>query len=121
VVRAALLLALVLLVPTPAAVAGRGDPARGRELYAEKCVLCHGDQGQGWDWAKKVARPPVPVPNLAEVAPERSDRFLFDIIKHGGEEVGRTRFMPGFGFQMSDDEIWDVVAFIRSLPRGAGR
>lgn len=118
---AALLLALVLLVPAGAPAADRGDPARGRELYAEKCVLCHGDQGQGWDWAKKVARPPVPVPDLAQTAPQRSDQFLFEIIKRGGEEVGHTRFMPGFGFQMSDDEIWDVVAFIRSLRRGARR
>ncbi len=115
----AVLAALLVVVPAAASAQPTGDPGRGRELYAEKCVLCHGGQGQGWDWGKKVARPPVPVPDLARVAPERSDRYLFDVIKGGGEAVGRTRFMPGFGFQLSDEEIWHLVAYVRSLARGA--
>jgi mono/diheme cytochrome c family protein len=85
----------------------------------EKCVLCHGSQGEGWDWTKKVAQPPVPVPNLAKVAPERSDQFLFDVVKDGGEAVGKTRFMPPFGFQLSDQEVWDIVAYLRMLGRNA--
>lgn len=93
----------------------RGDVRKGRELYQEKCALCHGAHGEGWDWTKKVAKPPVPVPDLATVAPERSDQFLFDVVKGGGEAVGMTRFMPPFGFQLSDQEVWDLVAYIRSL------
>ncbi len=96
----------------------KGDARKGRELYQEKCVLCHGGQGEGWDWTKKVARPPVPVPDLAAVAPQRSDQFLFDIIKDGGEAVGKTRFMPPFGFQLNDQEVWDLVAYMRALGGG---
>jgi mono/diheme cytochrome c family protein len=95
--------------------AARGDADRGRALYAERCALCHGVQGEGWDWSKKVAAPPVPVPDLAQAAPTRSDEFLFEIVKDGGEAVGRTRFMPPFGFQLSDQEVWDLVAYVRSL------
>ncbi len=84
-------------------------------MYLEKCALCHGSQGEGWDWSKKVARPPVPVPDLAAVAPQRSDQFLFDIVKDGGEGVGKTRFMPPFGFQLNDQEVWDLVAYMRAL------
>lgn len=119
---ASLLLAALLLSPPPAAVAqSRGDARSGRELYVEKCTLCHGGRGEGWDWSAKVARPPVPVPDLATVVPERSDRYLFDIVKEGGEAVGRTRFMPGFGFQLTDDEIWDLIAYMRSLVPGPPR
>lgn len=107
-----------LIAGTPDARA-RGDVERGRALYAERCALCHGAQGQGWDWAKKVTTPPVPVPDLARAAPERSDEFLFQIVKDGGEAVGRTRFMPPFGFQLSEDEVWDLVAYIRALPAKA--
>lgn len=110
----AVLLVLLLALAGPAAAQG-GDPLKGRELFMEKCVLCHGGQGQGWDWQKKVARPPVPVPDLATVVPDRSDRFLFDVVKAGGEGVGQTRFMPPFGFQLGDQEIWDLVAYMRSL------
>ena len=88
-------------------------------MYLEKCVLCHGSQGEGWDWTKKVDKPPIPVPDLARMAPERSDQFLFDVVKGGGEAVGKTRFMPPFGFQLTDPEVWDLVAYMRAL--GAGK
>lgn len=110
------LLAAVLGLVAAVGVAGAGgDGARGRELYEEKCVLCHGEAGRGWDWSAKVDRPPVPVPDLATVAARRTERFVFEIIKHGGEAVGQTRFMPGFGFQLSDEEIWHLVAYVRRL------
>jgi len=109
------LLVLLLAFAAAAGAEVAGDPARGRELFMEKCALCHGGQGQGWDWQRKVARPPVPVPDLGAVVPERSDRFLFDVVKDGGEGVGKTRFMPAFGFQLREQEIWDLVAYLRSL------
>lgn len=93
----------------------KSDAKRGQDLYSEKCVLCHGSRGEGWDWAKKVAKPPVPVPDLAQVVPKRSDQYLFEVVKGGGEAVGKTRFMPPFEFQLSDQEVWDIVAYMRSL------
>ena len=33
-----------------------GNVATGKELYVERCVLCHGSKGHGWDWGQKVAR-----------------------------------------------------------------
>lgn len=93
----------------------RGNPRQGEVLYREKCVLCHGNRGEGWDWTAKVPKPPVPVPDLAQVVRERSDDYLFSIVRDGGEAVGRTRFMPGFGFQMSDEEVWDLIAYLRLL------
>lgn len=108
-------LLLVLLLAGPVLAQPRGDVKKGRELYMEKCVLCHGSQGEGWDWTKKVAQPPIPVPDLAKVTPEQSDQFLFDVVKNGGEAVGKTRFMPPFGFQLSDQEVWDLVAYMRSF------
>jgi mono/diheme cytochrome c family protein len=99
----------------PLLAQARGDAKRGQDFYLEKCVLCHGSQGEGWDWTKKVAKPPVPVADLAQAAPQKSDQYLFDVVKGGGEAVGKTRFMPPFGFQLSDQEVWDLVAFMRSL------
>ena len=73
-----LLVALSVLAATqPAAAQSAGNSRQGEALYQEKCVLCHGGAGQGWDWGKKVEQPPVPVPDLAVVVPERDDAFLF--------------------------------------------
>jgi hypothetical protein len=57
---------------------------------------------------------PTP-PDLAEEAPERSDRELFWITKHGIKMAG----MPAFGPTHSDEEIWGIVAFVRELSRMA--
>ena len=107
-------LALVLLSP---AAARPGNSEQGGEIYQERCVLCHGSKGHGWDWDKKIDRPPVPVPNLLEILPQRSDGYLFSVIRDGGEAVGRTRFMPAFGFNMTEQELKDIVAYLRSLQR----
>ena len=109
---------LVILLVSIVSAQSKGDARKGRELYLEKCALCHGSQGEGWDWSKKVAKPPVPVPDLAKVTPGRSEKFLFDVVREGGEAVGQTRFMPPFGFQLSDQEVWDLVAYIRALGVG---
>ncbi|MGH7265576.1 MAG: c-type cytochrome [Candidatus Rokuibacteriota bacterium] len=106
--------AAVLVLASPGA-AQPGDAERGKALYQEKCVLCHGGTGAGWDWTRKVEKPPVPVPDLATAVPERDDRYLFTVVKDGGEGVGRSRFMPPFGFQLTDEEVWHLVAYMRSL------
>lgn len=56
------------------------------------------------------------MPNLGEVVPQRSYEYLAHVIRDGGEAVGLTRFMPAFGFNMSEQDIQDVVAYLRSLP-----
>lgn len=55
-----------------------------------------------------------------------NDRFLFDIIKKGGSQFGRSNAMPAWGMKLPDEEIRAVVAFIRSLasqdpPASTGR
>jgi len=43
------------------------------------------------------------------------DRFLFEIIKKGSSQFGRSNAMPSWGMKLTDDEIRAVVAYIRSL------
>ena len=62
-----------LLLPCLLYAQRAGDPKKGEELYVEKCTLCHGAQGAGWDWSKKVETPPVPVPDPAKTGPAQSD------------------------------------------------
>jgi mono/diheme cytochrome c family protein len=105
----------VILIPSVVPAGPTGNAANGKEIYQERCVLCHGSKGHGWDWDKKVVRPPVPVPNLVEVVPQRSDDHLMRAIRDGGRAVGLTSFMPAFGFNMSKQDLRDVVAYLRSL------
>jgi len=52
-------------------------------------------------------------------AAEQPDRYLVDIIKHGGAPFGRPG-MPAFGAQLSDDDIASLVAYVRSLATAGG-
>ncbi|MFQ5840478.1 MAG: c-type cytochrome [Candidatus Methylomirabilales bacterium] len=97
--------------------AQQDDPGRGQQLYVEYCQQCHGTEGKGWGWGVKVPPPPIPVGDLsnAERMREVSDGYLFQIIKEGGEAVGRTRLMPAAGRVMNDEEIRGVIRYIRTL------
>jgi mono/diheme cytochrome c family protein len=113
------LMLLLVLIPFLIQAQQTGSADTGKDIYLERCVLCHGAVGQGWDWGGKAVRPPVPVPNLVKVVPQRSDAYLMNVIRDGGEAVGLTSFMPAFGFNMSEQDLQDVVAYLRSLPRRA--
>ncbi|MGH7399292.1 MAG: c-type cytochrome [Candidatus Rokuibacteriota bacterium] len=111
----ALLLGLAATSAPSAVDAASHRVALGKELYVERCALCHGSQGHGWEWTQKVMKPPVPVPNFVETVPKMSDDDLKRIILDGGEAVGKTRFMPAFGFNMKDGDVEAVIAYLRSI------
>jgi cytochrome c oxidase cbb3-type subunit III len=81
------------------------DLARGKQLFQAQCSPCHGILGTGGKGAN-LARP-----TLKHAA---DDAALFSTIQEGIDNTG----MPG-AWQMTDREIWLVVAHVRSLGRVA--
>ena len=100
---------LAWLLDTPRAPAGS---SRGQRIYYALCVSCHGVTGRGsWRASLFLVRPG----DLADPARRRdSPHYLFDLIKNGGAPFGRPG-MPAFGAVLSDEEIRDVVEYVRSL------
>ncbi len=68
-----------------------------------------------------MVRPPVPVPDLtvSEFMSRFSNRELFKVIKYGGTRKGKSRFMPPAGRWLSDEDIQDVITYVRSLERSS--
>jgi len=101
---------------TVASAAG-GDPKKGKAKYVEnmRCSACHGDTGLGNGPAAVALNPkPRNFQDGAYMNP-KPDEQLFKVIKQGGPAAGLSPLMAPFGSQLSDKEIWDVIAFIRSL------
>ena len=100
------------------------DLAQGAALYAEHCASCHGAELEGApDWRRRGADGLYPAPPHDETGHtwHHGDKLLFDYTKLGGEALlaarGITDFesgMPGFGHLLTDDQIRDVLAFIKS-------
>jgi mono/diheme cytochrome c family protein len=103
---------------TPAAgtvVAGNGDPARGAPQYALYCATCHGPKGCG-DGPLSETLDPKPAKHCdGDLMNPLEDDFLFKVIKLGGAAVGKSPLMAPWGGTLSDAQIWDVVAYVRTL------
>lgn len=105
-------------------VVAAGDPIRGETLYAENCASCHGANLQGQpDWQKNNPDGTLPAPPHDDSGHtwHHPDSMLFSYTKIGGQAWldanGITQFksaMPAFEGILTDQEISDVLAFIRS-------
>jgi cytochrome c oxidase cbb3-type subunit 2 len=90
---------------------------RGVTIYRNNCAQCHGDEGEGL---------PGAVPSLVddEFLGEKgdvADGAYFGLITCGSgakKQIGRKGDpeggMTAFGGQLSDEDIWSVVSFIRA-------
>jgi cytochrome c oxidase cbb3-type subunit III len=84
-------------------------------LFQELCSVCHGVGGRGDGPSAKGLEPkPADFTNCKVMAKD-SDEVLLKIIKGGGQSVGRSTVMPAWGDSLSEQQIGDLVKFIRGL------
>lgn len=86
--------------------------AHAREHWVAHCSTCHAIDGRG---NTPIGRNLFPrVPDLTALdTQQRTDGELFFIISNGVRFTG----MPGWGREDTPESIWELVGFIRRLPR----
>ena len=90
--------------------------AAGEKLYGAECAMCHGLNGRtptdNGRWM---------YPRAADLTSQQvqqySDRELFWIVKNGIRLSG----MPAFGKMETDEHIWQLVHYVRTLKRPGGQ
>jgi mono/diheme cytochrome c family protein len=98
--------------------------AEGQKLYMTYCSSCHGDKGRG-DGAAGKALPVKPADHTdGKLMSSFSDEFLINIISKGGAAVGKSSFMPGWGGVLKENQLQDLLAYLRSIaspPKASGK
>ena len=99
------------------------DLAQGETLYAATCASCHGANLEGQpDWRSSGPDGRLPAPPHDETGHtwHHPDRVLFQYTKLGGraalalQGVEFDSGMPAFGDSLTDQEIWNILAYIQS-------
>ena len=101
-------IAVVAMLCLAASVSRAQDVANGEKVYKAKCVACHGPDGKGDSAAGKATK--ARDFGSDEVKKE-SDATWTDIIVKGKNK------MPAYDKKITDAEVKDVVAYIRTLAK----
>ena len=87
---------------------------RGRIVFQNYCVLCHGNSGLGDGRAAKL-HTPRPFNLTTSTAPRY---YINDVIRKGGASMGRGIGMPPWGEQLTEEQINDVLNYLFTLRVG---
>jgi mono/diheme cytochrome c family protein len=86
--------------------------ARGRVIFRERCVTCHGDRGRG-DGPAGVTLDPKPADLVLHV-PQHTDGELYYMVSVGFPDSA----MPEWRSVLSEQQRWELVHYVRVLASG---
>jgi cytochrome c6 len=82
------------------------DKANGEKVYKAKCASCHGADGKGETATGKMTKARD---ICSDEVKKESDAAWTDIVAKGKNK------MPAYGKQLTDTDVKDVIAYMRSL------
>jgi mono/diheme cytochrome c family protein len=110
-------LVLPLLILIACSKAPSGDVAAGKAKFDQNCALCHGPEGKGDGPGSKGLNPQPRNFHDAAYMSGRTDEQLHKVIKEGGAANGFSPVMPPWGGTLSDQDINNVIAYIRTFSK----
>ena len=110
-------LGVFLLTLTTLSSGKPGDVEQGEQIYFRRCVLCHGDEGDGLGPAAERLNPSprdftagtykIKTTGFEDIVP--NDEDIFRMIRDGMPGTA----MPEWADLLSEQEMWDLVAYIK--------
>lgn len=107
---------------------GDEKTARGKKLYNHYCSHCHGEsgqQGEGFNWERMPDPRPKNLASRAEMS-TFGDEEIFHTISREMRDTSDPKVqddddyfavptMPTFKYTLAEEEIWSIVAYVRTL------
>ncbi len=106
------ILTLALAVPL---VMAAGDLAKGKASFEQICASCHGVSGKGDGPAATALSPKPRDLTDKKYMSGLKDDYIKKLVKEGGQAVGKSPLMPPMGSALKDDDLENVIAYVRSL------
>ena len=89
--------------------------AQGKRIFYTHCVWCHADATPAGPSNRSNVTPTPPVMNDGATLNKESDSTLRNAIALGGSALGKSAMMPPYSRTLSDEEITDLIAYIRAI------
>lgn len=102
-------------IPTLPFLSRAADPVAGKKVYEKHCLVCHGPEGNGLQHPDGVewTYPPLAGANSYNTAAGMYRISMFAAYVKNNMPFGTTYENP----VLTDEEAWDVAAYVNSLPR----
>jgi mono/diheme cytochrome c family protein len=84
---------------------------RGGLVFANYCVTCHGINADGNGRAAKLYNPRPANLRMSD----KNDAYFALIIRKGGQAIGRSEFLPAWEAELTNEQISDLAAYLRSI------
>ena len=96
---------------------GKASVGRGKVIYKEYCMQCHGATGKG-DGPAAANLEPKPAIHANIAFDQVPTEYLYNMINHGGAAMGKSANMPYWGLTIGQQGVADVMAYLKATFKG---
>src|SRR5262245_41818524 len=96
---------------------GKASAGRGKVIYKEYCMQCHGATGKG-DGPAASTLEPKPAIHANIAFDQVPTEYLYNVINYGGAAVGKSSNMPYWGLTIGQQGVADVISYLKVTFKG---
>jgi cytochrome c5 len=90
--------------------------SKAKKTYGYDCAMCHNDSGDGKSDLAKSMQMTLTDWTAPSALAGKSDGDLFEIIRKG-----KDKMPPEEANRAKDDDVWNLVIYVRSLSKGGNQ
>ena len=94
-----------------------GDAAKGKPVFDQYCMACHGTDGKGDGPAGKALNPKPRDFHDKSLMASMTDEHIYKVVKDGGASMGKSPLMTPWKGTLTDQQIRDVAAYVKSFSK----